>query len=108
MGRYEDVDLTEAVKGDRRSQLTALRDYLAHELEGNRCNNCRMSQLRTGDTAALVLRLQNILKEIDELPREDGVVSDLDRIRARKAARTPNATDLPPAAKRRFSGSGDN
>jgi hypothetical protein len=107
MGRYEDVDLTEAVKKDRRTQLQAIRDYLAHELEGNRCNNCRMSQLRTGDTAALVLRLTNILKEIDELPREDGVVSDLDRIRARRASRTPNATDQPPSTKRRISGSGD-
>lgn len=104
MGRYEDVDLTEAVKKDRRTQLEAIRDYLAHELEGNRCNNCRMSQLRTGDTAALVLRLTNILAEIDVLPREDGVVSELDAIRARKRARTPDAEDSAPASKRRKPG----
>jgi hypothetical protein len=104
MGRYEHVDLTEAVKQDPRTQLEALRDYLAHELEGNRCNNCRMSQLRTGDTAALVLRLTNILDAINELPREDGQVSELDAIRERRSARTPDAKDHAPASKRGFPG----
>jgi hypothetical protein len=106
MGRYEDVDLTEAVKKDRRTQLEAIRDYLAHELEGNRCNQCRISQLRTGDTAALVLRLTNILADIDGLPREDGVVSELDALRQRRSARTPNASDSAPPTQRGFPGSG--
>ena len=98
MGRYEEVDLTDSVKKDRRTQLEAIRDYLAHELEGNRCSTCRMSQLRTGDTAALVLRLTAVLADIDGLPREDGQVSQLDRIRARKAARAsaPKDSASPP------------
>lgn len=104
MGRYEDVDLTEAVKKDRRTQLEAIRDYLAHELEGNRCNNCRMSQLRTGDTANLVLRLTTILSEIDQLPAADGTVSHLDQLRARRSARTPNSKDPAPSPKSGFSG----
>lgn len=104
MGKFEDVDLAEAVKGDRRTQLEAIRDYLAHELEGNRCNTCRMSQLRTGDTAALVLRLSAILKEVDELPREDGQVSELDALRARKSARTPDAKNPAPPPKRGIAG----
>lgn len=106
MGRYEDVDLTEAVKKDRRTQLEAIRDYLAHELEGNRCNNCRMSQLRTGDTAALVLRLTGILADIEGLPREDGVVSELDVIRQRRAARTPDSKNSAPPPQRGIPGTG--
>lgn len=106
MGRYDDVDLTEAVKKGRREQLEAIRDFLTHELEGNRCNSCRMSQLRTGDTAALVLRLMKVLEEIQDLPREDGVVSDLDRIRAKRAARTPDAKDSAPSPKRGIPGPG--
>lgn len=105
MGRYEDVDLTEAVKQDRRTQLEAVRDYLAHELEGNRCNSCRMSQLRTGDTAALVLRLMAVLEAIEGLPREDGVVSELDALRLRRSARTPEAKDSAPPPKRGIPGS---
>lgn len=104
-GRYEDVDLTEAVKKGRREQLEAIRDFLTHELEGNRCNSCRISQLRTGDTAALVLRLMKVLEEIEDLPREDGVVSDLDALRARKSARTPNSKDSAPSPKYRLPGS---
>jgi len=106
MGRFEDVDLTDSVKKDRRTQLESIRDFLTHELEGNRCNNCRMSQLRTGDTAALVLRLMKVLEEIEALPREDGVVSELDALRQRKSARTPNASDSGPASKRRKPGAG--
>jgi hypothetical protein len=104
MGKFEDVNLAEAVKGDRRTQLEAIRDYLAHELEGNRCNTCRMSQLRTGDTAALVLRLSAILKEVDELPREDGTVSALDNLRLLSSARTPDAKNPAPPAKRGVTG----
>lgn len=54
--------------GDRRTSLLALRDYLIHELTGHRCDRCEMSQLKTGDTASLVLRLQKVLEEIAEIP----------------------------------------
>ena len=106
MGRYEDVDLTEAVKQDRRTQLESIRDYLAHELEGNRCNQCRMSQLRTGDTAALILRLTKVLEEIDALPREDGKVTPLDAIRGKlRLAGSPAPTDPAPPSQHGNTGS---
>ncbi|MGY4986483.1 hypothetical protein [Streptomyces nigrescens] len=80
-----DGSLEEAVQsGDRRRALLALRDYLAHELEGNRCSKCAMSQLRTGDTATLVLRLTKVMEEIEAMPEHSGEVSDLDAIRARR------------------------
>lgn len=91
----------EIASGDLRRQLVALRDYVAHELEANRCRTCQMSQLRTGDTAALVLRLQKINEEIAALPPESGEVSPLDELRARRAARTPEATAPTPTAQRR-------
>lgn len=75
-----------------RQKLEALRDYVAHELEGNRCKTCAMSQLRTGDTAALVLRLRTILEDIEGLedPNEEG--DEFDRL----IARTPDWASAPP------------
>jgi hypothetical protein len=97
--------LEEAIAtGDRRISLEAIRSYLAHELEGNRCAKCQASQLRTGDTAALVLRLMKVMEEIEDLPREDGVVTELDQLRARKSSRTPTAKDSAPSHKRGVSG----
>lgn len=65
------TDLVEEVQsGDMRRALIAIRDYVVHELDGNRCSKCSMSQLKTGDTAALILRLQKILEEIANLPAE--------------------------------------
>lgn len=80
--------VVEIQSGDRRRSLVAIRDYLAHELEGNRCKKCAMSELRTGDTAALVLRLTKVIEEIAALPPEqvakpEGVI-DLDSIRDRR------------------------
>ncbi|MFD4474696.1 hypothetical protein ACFWPU_01065 [Streptomyces sp. NPDC058471] len=92
--------------GDRRVSLEAIRKYLAHELEGNRCRQCAMSQLRTGDTAALVLRLMKVMEEIEALPHDNGVVSELDVLRQRKSARTPNASDSAPPPQRGISGQG--
>lgn len=66
-----DGHLREAVaSGDRLASLIAIRDYLAWELEGHRCRTCSMSQLRTGDTAALVLRLTKVMEEIEQLEGE--------------------------------------
>lgn len=85
-------DLTvEVASGDIIRTLTALRDYVAHELQGNRCKTCEMSKLRTGDTAALVLRLQKLVEDLDTLTpkdkkRPEGVTS-LDDIRARRVSR---------------------
>lgn len=73
--------LAEAVKGDRREQLEAIRDHIAHELEANLCSTCKNSRLRTGDQASLILRLQTVLAEIDALPSEDEE-NRLDNIRS--------------------------
>lgn len=76
-------------KASYRDKLIGLRDYVAHELEANRCKTCFNSQLRTGDTASLVLRLKAILDDIEAIPdpNADGEVDDLERIRKRKASR---------------------
>ena len=79
------MGLEDTVKsGDRRASLVAIRDYLAHELEVHRCKTCQAFQLRTGDTAALVLRLQKVMEDLESLPDNNAEVSDLDRIRARR------------------------
>jgi hypothetical protein len=79
------ADLESTVKsGDRRASLIALRDYLAHELEVHRCDRCKAFQLRTGDTAALVLRLQKVMEEIEAMPDTNAEVTELDLIRARR------------------------
>jgi hypothetical protein len=73
--------LTDAVKHeDRRVQLEAIRDYIAHQLEGNLCNTCLNSRLRTGDQASLILRLQNVLDEIEAIPDSEEV-NRLDKLR---------------------------
>lgn len=63
-----------------REKLEAIRDYVAHELEANRCKTCFNSQLRTGDTAALVLRLRAVLEDIEGLPDPNEEGDDFDRI----------------------------
>lgn len=81
--------VTEVESGDELRSLIALRDYVAHELQGNRCKTCEISKLRTGDTAALVLRLQKIIEDISAKKPATGVpegVITLDDIRARRAA----------------------
>lgn len=66
-------DLVEAIQsGDPLRALLGLRDYIAHELDGQRCNKCQMSQLKAGDQASLILRLQQILKEIEHLLPSSG------------------------------------
>lgn len=76
---------------DVRESLLALRDYVAHELDGNRCKQCAMSQLRTGDTAALVLRLQKIIEDIQALPDPNEEGDDFDRIIASQPNWGPTA-----------------
>jgi hypothetical protein len=98
--------LSEAIaSGNTRLSLTALRDYVAHELEGNRCDRCRMSQLKTGDTAALVLRLQKLIEDLKALGPEQNLaeeqkkgVTNLASIRnARPSDRPTEAPDTPRA-----------
>lgn len=89
------TNLEEEIKsGDRRRSLVALRDYLAHELQGHRCNSCAMSQLRTGDTAALVLRLQKVMEELEAIPNSDAEVTELDRLRQDRVSGTSDHVRL--------------
>lgn len=45
------------------ASLDALINLVAHELDDNRCSKCQSIQMRSGDTAALVLRLQKLLED---------------------------------------------
>lgn len=69
---------------DPRVQLLAVRDYLINELMVNRCKTCMSSKLRTGDQAALVLRLTTTLREISELPNPDGDLDPVEEIQRRR------------------------
>ncbi len=79
-----------------RKKLEALRDYVAHELEANRCKTCFNSQLRTGDTAALVLRLRSLLEDIEGLPDPNEEGDEFDRLIASQPSWPSAPTDLPP------------
>jgi hypothetical protein len=79
----ERIPLTDAVEGDRRGALIAIRDYIAVQLEGHLCSTCLNSRLRTGDQAALILRLSKVMEEIDVMTDPDEEVSDLDELRLR-------------------------
>jgi hypothetical protein len=74
---------------DPRTQLMAVRDYLINELTVNRCQTCTSSKLRTGDTAALVLRLTTTLKEIAELPNPNAELDPVEEIQQRRNNVTP-------------------
>lgn len=78
-----------------RDKLIALRDYVAHELEANRCKTCFNSQLRTGDTASLVLRLKSLLDDIEALPDPD-VMGDLDALEQLRAGTSASSDFAPP------------
>jgi hypothetical protein len=91
----DDETLEEAVKsGDRRRSLVALRDYLAHELQVHRCAACQAFQLRTGDTAALVLRLQKVMEELESIPTADAEVTEVERIRQDRDSGAPDNVRL--------------
>src|SRR5574337_369712 len=101
-------ELQNAVKGSRRQQLEAIRDYIAHELEANLCSTCRNSRLRTGDQASLILRLQDVLKELDSLgdPEKVNRLAAVRSINSRDGGAAPSA-ELPAAgeSKQRRTGS---
>jgi hypothetical protein len=89
------ADFVEEIEsGDYRRSLVAMRDLVAHELDGVRCNNCQMLQIRSGETSALVLRLQKIIEDIQAIPAPDEEKDDLEKLRERKTSRI---SDLRPA-----------
>lgn len=73
--------LRKAVKGTRREQLEAIRDYIADQLENNMCSTCKASRLRTGDQASLILRLQAVLTELDAVKSAESTTNRLSGIR---------------------------
>lgn len=85
----------EIAAGDYRRSLVAMRDLVAHELSGKRCNQCNMLQMRSGETSALVLRLQKIIEDIDKLPTGEEEVTVLDELQAKRQDRETGATDTP-------------
>lgn len=102
------MNLEEAVKsGDRRVSLVAIRDLIAHELEGKRCRSCEMLQIRTGETAALVLRLTKVLEELESLPEQTEKKSRLDQIREGTKLRVvPESTKSAPRQQSNRRGTG--
>ena len=86
---------------DPLEQAIGLRDYLIHELTVNRCPSCQASKLRTGDTAALVLRTKDTLETLVALRKQQaledaanlGEVTGIAAIRGKRStggAETPN------------------
>lgn len=68
MSTYRDDEIEQKlVSEDELDELVGIRDYLIHELIGNRCSTCQMSKLRTGDTAALTKQLRDVLERITVL-----------------------------------------
>lgn len=82
--------------GDARRQWTVVRDAIANELMVHRCDRCTASRLRTGDQAALYLRLTTVLKELSELPEANSgeELTGLAKIRAERG----NVIEMFPAA----------
>lgn len=84
-------------EGTYRDKLIALRDYVAHELEGNRCKTCFMSQLRTGDTASLVAKLKGLLDDIEAIP-DPNEVSEEDPLESLRLRDAGNVYQFRPAS----------
>lgn len=79
---------------DRRVQLEALRDLVAHELSVNRCEKCQAIRIRASDTAALVLRLQKILEELDALPLPGAKISPVEALKQATAVGGDNVVSM--------------
>ncbi len=87
----------ELKSGDLRRQLTAMRDYLVHELSVHRCKQCEASRLKTGDTAALVLRLQKVIEDLSKIPDETKDQSEAEAVLSQREA---NAKKLAAGSRR--------
>jgi len=100
--------LVEAMKGNRREQLEAMRDYVADQLEVHMCKTCLASKLRSGDQASLLLRLQQITEGLESLPsadEEDEVEAVMREVRGlKKGANSRDVTISGRGASRRARG----
>jgi hypothetical protein len=90
---YTDTDFMEAVtKGTMREALDAMISMAARELSGNRCSKCHMSQMKTGDIASLLLRVQKLIEERDAIPKPGAEQSQIEKM---KEARNQGASVTP-------------
>lgn len=88
-----DVPFTDAIsEGDKRTQLEAIRDRLASEMEsGYDCCNCGKPKRSYGsETAALALRLVKVLESLESIP-DTSAVSRVDELMARRTGGNPSA-----------------
>lgn len=84
---YQDTAFLEAVtKGTMREALDAMIAFAAHELSGNRCSKCQMSQIKTGDIASLLLRTQKLIEERNAIPEEGAEQSQIDKMKEARNA----------------------
>lgn len=75
------TDLTDAMKGGRREQLEALRDYITNELEGKRCTSCEISRLKSGEQTSLIKLLKDVTAELDAMSAAENKTGRLGAIR---------------------------
>ncbi len=85
MSDKEDEFLKGIQSTDRRTQLETLRDLVAHQLTANRCSECKTIEIRQSDIAALVLRLQKILDELESIPEQTAEKTPTQQIQERVA-----------------------
>jgi hypothetical protein len=69
--------------GNELKILLELRRLVAHELEGNRCAKCRMSNMNTGQIASLVAKLVDLNERIDGIKAQDDTEDPLSIIQNR-------------------------
>lgn len=88
-----EVPFADAIaEGDKRTQLEAIRDRLASEMDGGYdCCTCGKPKRSYGsETAALALRLVKVLESLESIP-DSTTVSRVDELMARRTGGTPAA-----------------
>lgn len=75
------IDLTDAMKGSRKEQLEALRDYITAGLEGKRCTSCEISKLKNGEQTSLIKLLKDVTQELDAMKAAEDKSGRLGAIR---------------------------
>lgn len=96
MSEKEDAFLKGIQSTDRRTQLETLRDLVAHQLTANRCQKCKTIEIRQSDIAALVLRLQKILDELDEIPEHVEQKTESEKLAERVAKKAVGGNVIHP------------
>lgn len=92
----EDDFLKGIQSSDRRTQLETMRDKVAQVLNANKCSKCTSIQMRAGDIASLMLRLQKILEELDTIPPKTEEKTDFQKIKESAAKKVSNGNVVYP------------